>query len=296
MPTRTYLPRVMGSTHELNEITSQWNSYKKYFDRDSEGQWILNDKGKKALEKKEVSTSRYGTIGRNDPAFYNFLKDNNLLSITYPKSSYNGGVVYPGFGNNVQIPFAPQDVIDPVQTALNRMESIANEDYDYTTSDEFYREIDESEFGKVFSILTRLAKEGKIKGSDYTKDEKGNTVFQSGATSKDLTDLTKKDISGARPVQSSYGTNYLEVDFVDGERIRIPYSSIAKHSGEVSKGFAQAAREARAENDVLSSIQLMNTSFDELINPFTTTKVKEYEYDSQKDNSTEELLLEILGD
>lgn len=195
----------------INEEAKNWEKYRDYFYKDSNGNWALSPKGRKIPLTQIVGggTNVSSVYSTADTDFGRFIKKYGLSGI------YNNKV-------------------GPNQTAtIDKMIARINNTYDTNTATEYLRGVDPSQYDNVIAVLNRSARDGNI--YNYDRIKSGDSYSWSKGKEIKVNELTNQDIKSATAVFGKHG-NYLEVKLKDGTTLNVPASSYTSNYSNLMEG------------------------------------------------------------
>lgn len=196
------------------ETKERWDEVGRYFYKDDNGVWHLNDAGRALpLTEENLYISREkGHSYTNLTTLGKFLKEHGVMQLYYGHTS------------------PEQDAV------LSAFEERLKTDYDANIATEYYKTIDSNDYPKVISALTRSANSDN-EVSNYVRQKDGDSYKMIPGDELDIEDLTAKDIKDANVVVGEHG-NFLEVRTED-ETIRVPIRSYSQSYANMLDGLAE---------------------------------------------------------
>lgn len=218
--------RNIRTAKEIEDIAQEakdWKNYKDYFYKNSNGNWVMNAKGRKQA----ITNMHSDPSGRNitsngyttDTNFGRFIKKHGLTNLYQGKADSN-------------------------QTAtIDKMLNRINNTYDANTATEYLRGVEPSQYDNVIAILNRSAHDGKV--YNHNRIKKSNSYDWSRGEEIGVNELTNADIKSATAIYSKHG-NYLEVKLKDGTILSVPVSSYSSNYSNLMQGNAGTIEGYRA--------------------------------------------------
>ena len=217
IPERSWQQRTFATKRDREEGIEDWKRFKHLFSRDKNGNWHIGY----ISEATKIPIQIYTAEVPIETPLGKFISKYSLDS-----------------GNQ-----------ENLNKIANKYMGLIDDDYDMMGYSEYYRTIDESDYGNLFDYMSRVSTDNKVKTMEYTIDKNGvPQMSEPGTTELDLKGMSKSNISGAREVESSTGNIYYEVDIEDDE------GNINHYSVPIPENVAVKARSRIMEVGDLSNM------------------------------------------